>query len=74
MEQATEVRELILFSHLGVIRVRHYPLPSLAGMNLVLDDVLQGGVNGALNLDGHGKTQSILLGMESSCLQRFGTE
>lgn len=33
-------------------------------MNLVIDDVLQGGVNGALNLDGHGKTLSyLLLGM-----------
>lgn len=34
-------------------------------MNLVLDDVLQRGGNGALNLDGHGKTLSfLLLGME----------
>lgn len=30
-------------------------------MNLVVDDVLQGGVNGAVNLDGHGKTLSFLL-------------
>lgn len=36
-------------------------MPTLAGMNLVIDDVLQGGVNGALNLDGHGKTLSVLL-------------
>ena len=41
--------------------MRRYPLPNLAGMNFVIDDVLQGGVNGALNLDGHGKTLSFLL-------------
>ena len=49
------------FSHRGASRVRRYPLPNLAGMNFVIDDVLQGGVNGALNLDGHGKTLSFLL-------------
>jgi hypothetical protein len=30
-------------------------------MNFVIDDVLDGGVNGALNLDSHGKTLSGLL-------------
>ena len=30
-------------------------------MNLVLDDVLDGGVNDALNLDSHGKTLSYWL-------------
>ena len=30
-------------------------------MNFVIDDVLDGGVNGALNLDAHGKTLSSLL-------------
>ena len=30
-------------------------------MNFVLDDVLDGGVNDALNLDGHGKALSFLL-------------
>lgn len=65
MAQVTEARVQELFYHRGVSRVRRYPLPGLAGMNLVLDDVLQGGVNGALNLDGHGKTLSfLLLGME----------
>lgn len=59
--QVTEERVQALFAHRGVSRVRRYPLPGLAGMNLVLDDVLQGGVNGALNLDGHGKTLSFLL-------------
>lgn len=61
LEQVTEERVLALFSHRGASRVRRYPLPNLAGMNFVIDDVLQGGVNGALNLDGHGKTLSFLL-------------
>lgn len=61
LEQITEERVLALFSHRGASRVRRYPLPNLAGMNFVIDDVLQGGVNGALNLDGHGKTLSFLL-------------
>lgn len=62
--QVTEERVLALFAHRGASRVRRYLMPGLAGMNLVIDDVLQGGVNGALNLDGHGKTLSyLLLGM-----------
>lgn len=61
LEQVTEERVLALFAHRGASRVRRYPLPNLAGMNFVIDDVLQGGVNGALNLDGHGKTLSFLL-------------
>ncbi|MDI5986887.1 hypothetical protein QLQ85_19030 [Halomonas sp. M4R5S39] len=65
VEQITEQRVLALFAHRGASRVRRYLLPGLAGMNLVIDDVLQGGVNGALNLDGHGKTLSfLLLGMD----------
>jgi hypothetical protein len=40
--------------------VRHL-LPLLHAMNFVLDDVLDGGVNGSLNLDGHGKALSFLL-------------
>ncbi|MCA8866633.1 MULTISPECIES: hypothetical protein [unclassified Halomonas] len=61
LEQVTEERVLALFAHRGASRVRRYPLPNLAGMNFVIDDVLEGGVNGALNLDGHGKTLSFLL-------------
>ncbi len=64
-EQVTEARVLALFAHRGASRVRRYLLPNLGGMNFVIDDVLQGGVNGALNLDGHGKTLSfLLLGLE----------
>lgn len=61
VEQVTESRVQALFAHRGVSRVSRYLMPNLAGMNLVLDDALQGGVNGALNLDGHGKTLSFLL-------------
>ena len=38
-----------------------YLLPKLQAMNFVLDDVLDGGVNDALNLDSHGKALSFLL-------------
>lgn len=61
LEQVSEARVAELFAHRGVSRVRRYALPLLGGMNFVLDDTLQGGVNGALNLDGHGKTLSALL-------------
>ncbi|MBP0444805.1 hypothetical protein J8J14_08405 [Roseomonas sp. SSH11] len=62
--QVTEERVLALFAHRGAARVRRYELPKLDGFNFVIDDVLQGGVNGALNLDGHGKTLSFrLLGL-----------
>jgi len=37
-------------------QVTRHVLPRLHAMNLVLDDVLDGGVNDALNLDSHGKT------------------
>jgi len=30
-------------------------------MNFVIDNALEGGVNGSLNLDGHGKSLSFLL-------------
>ncbi|MGP9656061.1 AtuA-related protein [Halomonas sp. AOP35-4E-18] len=61
VEQLSESNVAALFEHRGVSHVTRYLLPHLNGMNLVLDDALQGGVNGALNLDGHGKTLSALL-------------
>ena len=30
-------------------------------MNFVIDDALEGGVNGSLSLDGHGKSLSFML-------------
>lgn len=60
-EQVTEERVLSLFRHRGATRVRRYDLPLLHAFNFVIDDVLEGGVNGSLNLDGHGKTLSFRL-------------
>ena len=42
-------------------RVVRFDLPKLAAFNFVLDDVLEGGVNASLGLDGHGKSLSFLL-------------
>jgi hypothetical protein len=42
-------------------RLPRYDLPLLHAFNFVVDDVLEGGVNASLNLDGHGKTQSFRL-------------
>lgn len=63
--QVTEARVLELFRHRGAVRVVRYDLPLLHAFNFVVDDVLEGGVNTALNLDGHGKSHSFrLLAME----------
>lgn len=63
-QQLTEARVLSAYAHRGASAVRRYDLPKLPAMNFVIDDVLEGGVNGSLNLDGHGKSNSfILLGM-----------
>lgn len=64
VEQVTEARVAACFAHRRPAAVRRYLLPRLCAMNFVLDGVLDGGVNGALNLDAHGKTlSSLLLGM-----------
>ncbi|MBK1657097.1 AtuA-related protein [Paracraurococcus ruber] len=60
-EQVTEARVLDLFRHRGATRVTRHDLPLLHAFNFVVDDVLEGGVNGSLNLDGHGKSQSFRL-------------
>jgi len=61
VEQVTEERVAALFAHRRPARVRRYLLPKLAAMNFVIDDVLDGGVNGSLNLDSHGKALAFLL-------------
>lgn len=61
VEQVTEERVAALFAHRRPSTVRRYLLPNLYALNLVIDDVLEGGVNAALNLDGHGKTLSFLV-------------
>jgi len=49
------------FRHRAPSRVQRFVLPRLHAMNFVLDDVLDGGVNDALNLDTHGKALAFLL-------------
>jgi len=59
--QVTPERVAELFAARKPSRVVRYDLPKLAAFNFVLDDVLEGGVNASLGLDGHGKGLSFLL-------------
>ena len=59
--QVTEARVAELFAQRHPASVKRYLLPKLAAMNFVLDGVLDGGVNGALNLDAHGKALAFRL-------------
>lgn len=61
LEQVTEERVAELFAARRPTQVKRYELPRLQALNFVIDDVLDGGVNGALNLDTHGKALSSLL-------------
>jgi len=42
-------------------RIERFELPDLHGLNFVMHDALEGGVNASLNLDLHGKSFSFLL-------------
>ncbi|GKS96849.1 hypothetical protein [Acidovorax sp. SUPP2825] len=59
--QVTEAAVARQFALRRPSRVARYLLPNLHAMNFVIDDVLDGGVNDALNLDSHGKALSFLL-------------
>jgi hypothetical protein len=59
--QVTEARVAALFAHRRPRAVKRYLLPKLGAMNFVIDGVLDGGVNGSLNLDTHGKALAFLL-------------
>jgi hypothetical protein len=61
VEQVTEAAVARQFAHRHPSSVQRFLLPQLHAMNFVLDDVLDGGVNDALNLDSHGKALSFLL-------------
>ncbi|KRD13866.1 hypothetical protein ASE39_17700 [Acidovorax sp. Root267] len=61
VEQVTEAAVARQFALRQPRQVTRYLLPQLQAMNIVLDDVLDGGVNDALNLDSHGKALSYLL-------------
>ncbi|WP_459614057.1 AtuA-related protein [Bordetella sp. 2513F-2] len=63
--EATEARVAEWFAYRRPRRVTRYLLPGLQAMNFVLEGVLDGGVNDALNLDAHGKSLSFhLLALE----------
>jgi hypothetical protein len=61
VEQLSEEAVAAHFAHRRPGRVQRYLLPGLQAMNFVLDGVLDGGVNDALNLDTHGKALSYWL-------------
>lgn len=41
--------------------ITRYEVPHLYGLNFVMQDALEGGVNASLNLDSHGKSWSYLI-------------
>jgi hypothetical protein len=49
------------FPHLVRGKVERYVVEHLHGLNFVLHDALEGGVNASLNLDSHGKSWSYLI-------------
>jgi hypothetical protein len=59
--QMTAERVAAIFASRRPSKVVRYELPKLHAFNFVLDDVLEGGVNASLGLDGHGKGLSFLL-------------
>jgi len=61
VQQVTEAAVARRFEHRRPSQVTRYLLPKLHAMNFVLDNVLDGGVNDALNLDSHGKALSFWL-------------
>jgi hypothetical protein len=61
LAQVTDAVVAQRFAHRRPTRVQRFELPGLAALNFVLDEVLDGGVNDALNLDAHGKALSFWL-------------
>ena len=61
VEQVTTHAVAAQFAHRRPTDVQRHVLPGLQAINFVLDGVLDGGVNDALNLDTHGKALSFLL-------------
>ena len=57
----TAERVMRAFPNLIRGEVTRYELPHLHGLNLVMRDALEGGVNASLNLDSHGKSWSYLI-------------
>ena len=61
VKELTAERVAEVFAARRPSAVKRYELPKLFAFNFVLDNVLEGGVNSSLGLDGHGKTLSFLL-------------
>jgi hypothetical protein len=63
--QLTPERLKAAFGNLLHGPIRRFELDHLGGLNFVMDEALEGGVNESLNLDSHGKSWSfLLLGLE----------
>jgi hypothetical protein len=60
-EQLTAERIKAAFPRLIRGTVTRYELPQLHGLNFVMHNALEGGVNTSLNLDSHGKSWSFLV-------------
>jgi len=60
-EHLTAERVKTAFPELMRGSVMRYELDHLHGLNFVMHDALEGGVNTSLNLDSHGKSWSYLL-------------
>lgn len=61
VEQVTAQVVHSAFAHRGARHVDRYEMPKVHALNFVIHDVLEGGVNGSLCLDGHGKSMSFHL-------------
>lgn len=61
LEQLTEDAVQNWFRFRKPRRVKRYVVESISAMNFVLEGILDGGVNDALNLDTHGKALSFYL-------------
>ena len=59
--QLTSTRVQQAFPELFKGKVTRYELDGLHGLNFVIEQGLEGGVNASLNLDAHGKSFSFLL-------------
>jgi hypothetical protein len=69
-DQITEDYVAGIFANRNPSQVVRYELPRLYAFNFVLDDVLEGGVNSSLGLDGHGKSLSFMLLAASVRIER----
>ena len=67
LTELTETRVFDHFQYRNPLSVKRYRLDNLPALNFVIDQVLEGGVNRSLGLDGHGQSLSFhLLTMEFS--------